>query len=308
MVGVFRRSLSFPAKINPSRSLKPEISQHIRSVSLLVRSHPLFSQLGNDVSDLRSQWLSGGGAVRTLDWILDGLRRLRDVHECLSEILCLPQTQDCLRNRCEEDSLAENLLEDLLRFVDVFGTFRTSILALREHQAESQAALRRRDETKIAMYLKARRRIAKEIAGLSASVRRCTKLECHVITVESSLSYAEAELAAVITEVMEATAVISLALFNGVNSALGCSKTASCGAGLLRRGRNVRVEEGIEELKGIRGESLSGLRKMKNEDVRVVLRKMRELEEGILGIEIASEKVFRSLINTRVSLLNLLTK
>lgn len=53
--------------------------------------------------------------------------------------------------------------------------------------------------------------------------------------------------------------------------------------------------------------SLLGLRKKGDEEVKMTLKKMRELEASIEGIETCTERVFRSLINARVALLNTLT-
>ena len=50
-----------------------------------------------------------------------------------------------------------------------------------------------------------------------------------------------------------------------------------------------------------------GLRKKADEEVRMVLKRMQDLERCIADVESGSEKAFRSLINTRVSLLNTLT-
>jgi len=53
---------------------------------------------------------------------------------------------------------------------------------------------------------------------------------------------------------------------------------------------------------------LWGLRKKGYEEVRMVLKRMQDLEECIGDIETSGQRVFRSLINTRVSLLNSLTQ
>ncbi|CAN6864163.1 unnamed protein product, partial [Brassica oleracea] len=91
---------------------------------------------------------------RTTAWLTDGLSLLRDVQETLSNILHLPQSHESLRNR---PVFLENLLEDLLCFVDAYGIFHPSVLSLREHQSAAQVALRRKDDVKISSYVKSRR-------------------------------------------------------------------------------------------------------------------------------------------------------
>ncbi|CAN8234464.1 unnamed protein product [Cochlearia groenlandica] len=302
MVGVFRRSLSFPNKPTPS---KTRVSHHTRSISLPCRSHPLISHINHEISQIKS-WSSFAGESqrRTTAWITDGLILLNDVHESLAEILHLPQSQESLRNR---PIFFENLLEDLLRFVDAYGIFRSSILSLREQQSAAQVALRRKDGEKIAAYLKSRRSLSRDIAKLTASIRepKTKYLDCHVDILNGS--YGDAELSSVIGDAIEATVLVSVSLFNGVYFSLRSSKTTPFIGFLKRTEKKYKSEEGIEELKEVDEKSLMGLNKKKNEEVKIITKKMLEFENSIREIECESEKVFRGLISTRVSLLNALT-
>lgn len=298
MVGVFRRSLSFPNKINPNRPSKPPISHHIRSISLPCRSHPLISQLKDWISELHS-WASKPDA-RTSAWLCNGLNRLKDLHYCLDDILQLPQTQESLRR---QPHFVENLLEDLLRFVDVYGIFQTSILAFKEEQYAAQVATRKRDDLKIELYVKARKKMAKEMNMLVSSAVRCiTRPGSAVVCVGDDA------LADVIGGAIEVTVTVSLALFNGMAVSLGSRKSTWMGLRLKKKAKKVKVEEGIQELQQVGAELLWSLRKKGDEEVRTTLKKMQEMEICVGGIESGSEKVFRSLINARVSLLNTLTQ
>ncbi|KAJ6306230.1 hypothetical protein OIU78_021531 [Salix suchowensis] len=123
MAGVFKRSLSFPNKIPSRAPSKPPISYHNRSISLPCRSHPLISQLKNEIDELKT-W-SSKLENRTSVWLCCGLSRLKDVQDSLDDILQLPQTQESLRLH---PTWAEKILEDFLRFVDVYGIFQTLVL------------------------------------------------------------------------------------------------------------------------------------------------------------------------------------
>ncbi|XP_010534133.1 PREDICTED: uncharacterized protein LOC104809754 [Tarenaya hassleriana] len=312
MVGVFRRSLSFPNKPNSGRSSppsKPRISHHTRSVSLPCRSHPLISHINNEISQLKS-WSSAAagemtdGFRRTSAWISDGLSLLKDVHETFSDILRLPQSQESLRNR---PIFFETLLEDLLRFIDAYGIFQTSILSLRENNSGSQVALRKRDDAKITANLKSRQNLARDISRLTPSIRERKTTKHNFCHVSESKSYGDAELASVIGDVIDVTVFVSVALFNGVYFSFRQTKTTPF-IGLLKRSeKKVRTGEGIEELRKIDEKSMSGLRRKRDEEVKILIKRTVELENSIREIECGSEKVFRSLINTRVSLLNALT-
>ncbi|XP_062098966.1 uncharacterized protein LOC133804873 [Humulus lupulus] len=303
MVGVFRRSLSFPNKIPSRTSSKPSISHHIRSISLPCRSHPLISQLRDGVAELHC-WATQPES-RTSAWLADGLTRLKDLHDCLDDILQLPQTQESLRR--QPNSVVENLLEDFLRFVDVYGIFQTSILALKEEQSAAQVGLRKRDELKVSLYVKARKRLAKEMGKLITAVRCINGRSAPPL-----VCVGDAELSDGIGDVVEVTVTVSLALFNVIATSFGSKKSSWMGLRRLKKKKKAKKamveDEGIVEFQQVGAECvLFGLRKKSDEEIRKASKKMQELETCIGGIEICGERIFRGLINARVSLLNTLT-
>ncbi|KAK7828088.1 hypothetical protein CFP56_030507 [Quercus suber] len=183
MVGVFRRSLSFPNK-TPNPPWKVPISHHNRSISLPCRSHPLISQLKDKINDLKS-WASKPD-TRTSAWLCDGLNSLKSVHDYLDDILQLPQTQESLRR---QPQWVESLLEDFLRFVDVYGIFQTLFLGLKDEHLAAQVALRKRDETKVVLYVKALHNLdiyyhhngCTKYIGLKAKSFHCSSFLLHLI-------------------------------------------------------------------------------------------------------------------------------
>ncbi|KAJ4823979.1 hypothetical protein Tsubulata_038204 [Turnera subulata] len=302
MVGVFKRSLSFPNKPT-TRPSKPTISYHNRSVSLPCRSHPLISQLKNEIAELKI-W-SSNPEERTLGWLCDGLSRLKYVHDFLDDILQLPQTQESLGRQAK---WVEKILEDFLRFVDVYGIFQTLALALKEEQLAAQVAIRKKDDSKIALYIKSRNNMAKEMAKLVYAVR-CIAGSCPVLGLNSSVStVADTELVGIIVDVIEATVSVSVAFFNGISLSFLSRKSSWMGLRLPKKAKSDKVEEGIQEFKQVGVETLWGLRKKRDDEVRMVLKRMQNLEMCIGDVEGEAEKVFRSLINTRVSLLNSFTQ
>ncbi|CAL5383370.1 unnamed protein product [Camellia sinensis] len=298
MVANFRRSLSFPNH----HSSKPRKPHHVRSTSLPCRSHPLISVL-KDHNTLLKSWGSKPD-TRTSAWLCDGLTRLKTIQDYLDDLLHLPQTHDSLRHH--SDSI-ENLLEAFLRFIDVYGIFQTLVLALKQELSAAQVAIRRKDYSKLDCYLKAINKFGKEMSKLVSTVR----------SIGNSYAWVpdcDAQLAEAIGDVNELTVLVSVALFNGISSAFLSRKSTWMGMRLLNKRKRVKVEEGIEEFQLVGIESLLlGLRKKRHggeeeEEVKMVLKRMHGLEDCIVGIEVCSERVFRSLINTRVSLLNVLTK
>lgn len=327
MVGVFGRSLSFPNKTNPNRpSQKPPISHHIRSISLPCRSHPLISQIKEEINGLTA-WSSVSKLHQlTSADICNGLNRLKEMHDTLEHILHLPQTQDSLRRH--QPTWVEKLLEDFLRFVDVYGIFQSSILALKEHHSCAQMGLRKKDESKVVLYVKAKKTMAKEMEKLVSDMRLCVSVSNNTTSLGDAVlvSIGDAELAGVIEDVIRVTLLVSVALFDGIGSSFSSSSRKLTWTQLVKmstrgKSKKKKEEEGIKELvedDGVENLISNYLKKKKKGDndddhnceveVRSVLKRMRDLEESICGIESASERVFRALINSRVALLNTRTQ
>ncbi|KAH6782480.1 hypothetical protein C2S51_007773 [Perilla frutescens var. frutescens] len=299
MVTSFRRSLSFP---NPpsNNSPKPQKTLHVRSTSLPCRSHPIISQLRDEISALQS-WSAAESSARTSAWLCDGLRRLKAVHESLDDLLHLPQTRESLRGG-DYSNLIEKLLEDFLRFVDAYGMFQTLLLRLKEEHSAAQIAVRRKDSARVAAQARNLSKIAKEIGKLGSS--NLFSAATAVAPLRASYNE-EAELVDVIDGVVKATVAVSNALFGGISNSAAFRKQSCMGLSLGRKTKYVKVEGGIREFQEL---DLENLRKKAEEEVKMASKKMHEIEDRILEIEECGERAFRSLINTRVSLLNVLTQ
>ncbi|KAK4348903.1 hypothetical protein RND71_031658 [Anisodus tanguticus] len=200
MVANFRRSLSFPNHLNHSN--KPKKTFHVRSASLPCRSHPLISSLKDDLNGLKS-WACKP-EKRTCAWLCDGLNQLKTIHESLDDLLQLPQTRESLHGHSD---LVEKLLDDFLHFVDVYGIFQTLILTFKEEHLAAQVAVRRKDESKIASYAKALRKMAKEMDKVASNVQ-CTG--------RYIVPDGDTELAQVMNDIVEATQLVSTALSNTI--------------------------------------------------------------------------------------------
>ncbi|RZC45700.1 hypothetical protein C5167_038644 [Papaver somniferum] len=319
-VSRIRRTLSFnKPNLNHQTSFsspKGGKSYHVRSVSLPCRTHPLLSQLKDEINELKT-WASKVDD-RTSSWLCDGLMMLKDVHDSVDDLLQLPQTQASLRRRSD---WVENLLEDFLRFVDVFGIFRASLVTLKEEQLSAQVAIRRRRdyESKLSSYAKARRNMEKEMEKLVSIVRsigRCSlppPVGCASLLASSTSTQNEIELAGILKDVNEVTVLVSVCVFNGISkSSMGGKYKAWASLSLWKNNNKEMMNkdfQGIREFEEVEIEKLMRLRKQKEEEeVKRVLIKMENLENSIEGIEKESEKMFRSLLNTRVSLLNICTQ
>lgn len=140
----------------------------------------------------------------------------------------------------------------------------------------------------------------KKMGDLVLTVRCITRINSS----NTSTCNVGAELVEAILDVKEVTVLVSTALFSSISLSFVSKKRS-----WLRLGSKGRVEEGIQEFKQVGTEwCLWGLRKKGDEEVRMLSKRMSELEDCIVKIEMGSERVFRSLLNSRVALLNVLNK
>ncbi|KAF8765415.1 hypothetical protein HU200_008560 [Digitaria exilis] len=155
MVAGFRRTISFPAPKSPTppATTAKSAAYRARSASLPCRFHPLVLQLDDDVADLRAlvgRLVSQASA----EAVAEGAEQLGRVLVSLSDLLHHPQAQEPLR-RLGRSPFAERLLDDFLRLADAHGSFRSALVALAALQAEARAALRREEPARLASAARA---------------------------------------------------------------------------------------------------------------------------------------------------------
>ncbi|KAJ3691303.1 hypothetical protein LUZ61_020467 [Rhynchospora tenuis] len=281
MVPGFSRSISLP--LSPSRSGKNSraASNHVRSMSLPCQSHPIISNLEQQIRVIRS--FSANPDASFL-WIEAGLGQIEAVLTALEEFLHLGQTQETLSQAASTDSL----LEDFLLLADIYSSFVSTIVSLKQHQADVQSALRRADKICLVSAIKSQRFVEKEIAQLSSSLKNISK--CRPPALASNAL--EAEITGIMAEAVSTTAVASMALFSGVvamSAAASSTKTSST----TRLFRKLALNS-------------SSNSRVSDEEFGVA-EKFEQFEVCVGNVESCSERVFRRLINLRVSLLNIST-
>lgn len=298
----FGRSLSFPIpRSHPNAGAK---IKGRGSASLPVRFHLFVSHLHDEIRDLLT-WRAQSASPRPdpSAWIGDGLARLDHLHSSLDDLLQHPQAQDSLRRR---PTWAAHLLDDSLHFADAYSSLRSAVVALRDHQSATQAAIRRNDGPRIASCVRSQRKAEKELIRIAAAVRGAGRWV-------PAAAEEDAEIAWAVREVSAATAAASAAAIAAITymSAEACSgvvTSASVSAGLCGSLKGTCVVGAMLKRLG----SMKKLEGKKEEENNIkwraeALRRLEALENCIGEVEARSERLFRSLVNTRVFLLNILT-
>ncbi|KAM0949765.1 hypothetical protein DsansV1_C05g0056241 [Dioscorea sansibarensis] len=268
MVSAFGRSLSF------SNSPKPKPNYHVRSISLPSRSNPALSQVESEIHSVRA-WLARSDPSSAS--LCAGLAQLALLLDSFHDLLSLPHFHSSLRRACSVP-----LLDQFLYLADACGSFRSSTITLKQLSSDAQVAIRANDTPRVLSCLRAVKRVEKEL---------CLKAKIKVkVSLESGLSGEELEMAAVMREVV---GVIMAGLGSVFAGMVGECATS---AAMVVEGWTGSWVVSKMRRKGVR------------EDwKRNGLEKLGELEECVEILESRVERVFRSLVNARVSLLNILT-
>ncbi|KAJ1272291.1 hypothetical protein BS78_06G191000 [Paspalum vaginatum] len=318
----------------------------IRSASLPCRFHPLLLQLDEDVAALRLVLgQSPPRAAPSASSVSAAASQVGRVLVSLSELLHHPQAQEPLR-RLRRSHLAERLLDDFLRLADAHGSFRQALVALAARQAETRAALRRGDPARLASASRAQRRAGRDLPRLAAAVRAVAARAPAPLPegLPADTAALAAAVADATVAVASGSAAVFAGLSSLSNSAAcarvevastpcwvtaparlaGSSDAPRAGhhriwwvADLVRWMSRAKRRSAKKQSGGGGGchddeSSTVQLRseaRMKPEERarKAAIERHENLERCIASVDGSGERVFRALVNTRVSLLNILS-
>jgi hypothetical protein len=246
---------------------------HARSASLPHdHSHPVLAYLDDSIRTLRS-WSSAGAASQA-----SGIALVDAVLAALGDLLALPQAAAAL-HECNQ------ILDRFLVLADAYGTFRSALIALKQSVAELQAGTRRGDGEMVAASLRAHRQTEKELSRLVAAMRHATRC---TLPAARPVDTTENEVIDVVAEVAAATAEASETIF------LECAAMSPAVAQTSNKWL-------------ARLSARAGAKRAAPETAMATLERLEKLGECIGGLETGSEKVFRRLLQSRVTLLNIHT-
>uniref|UniRef100_A0ACD5U5I4 Uncharacterized protein n=1 Tax=Avena sativa TaxID=4498 RepID=A0ACD5U5I4_AVESA len=245
---------------------------HARSVSLPhEHSHPVLAYLDDSIHTLRS-WSAGASGQAS------GIALVDAVLAALGELLALPQAVASLHNT----AACDQILDRFLALADAYGTFQSALITLKQSVADLQVGTRRGDGVMVAASLHAHKRTEKELHRLVATMRHATRC-----TLAASRAR-DNDVIGIVAKVAAATAEASEAIF------------MECAAMLPELVPTI-AHTSIKWLARL------SIRHDARKTALAELERLEKLEECIDGLEAGSEKVFRRLLQSRVSLLNINT-
>ncbi|CAN1276156.1 hypothetical protein LINPERPRIM_LOCUS15933 [Linum perenne] len=246
---------------------------HARSNSFPSRPHPIVSEFDEQLCRLRQSQ----SASTSSSSISHKLNSLQDVYECVDKLIQLPSTQQAMIHDQNE------LLDGSLRMLDMCNTAKDALSQMKESVAELQSAIRRRQGDLVAetkRYLNSRKIVKKAILKALKGME----------TKKSTSSNMLRETETVVLEVLE----ILLSFISQSNSK---SSSWSLVSKIMAAKKN-EVSASTNEF----AEVDACLKTSKSsEEIQAHLKNLQpciqDLEEGV-------ESLFRCLIKTRASILN----
>ncbi|CAN0845532.1 hypothetical protein LINGRAHAP2_LOCUS4141 [Linum grandiflorum] len=249
---------------------------HARSNSFPSRPHPLVSEFDEQLCRLRQSQASSSS-------ISQNLNGLQDVYDCVDKLIQLPSTQQAMIHDQNE------LLDGSLMVLDLCNTAKDALSQMKESVFELQSAIRRRRQGDLVAetkrYLNSRKIVKKAIQKALKGME--TKKSTSSNNVESISMLRESE--SIVVEVLE-----SLLCFICQSNSNSKSSSWSLVSKLIPAKKN---EVAASENEFAQVDACLKT----SEEIQAHLKNLQpcvqDLEEGV-------ESLFRCLIKTRASILN----
>ncbi|XP_027179027.1 uncharacterized protein LOC113777990 [Coffea eugenioides] len=284
---------------------------HIRSISLPCRSHPTTLAVEEELNRFAS-W----EASSTSEAICKDLCRLAELYKCMDDVLNLPLNIQSLSQH-QKQKWGEQLLDNSVRILDICGITREIVSQFKENVKDLQSSLRRRKgdsstETSVTKYTCFRKKMKKDAKRSIAALKQID----HEISASAIMDLDDQHISSVIRVLREVNTT-SIAIFQNVLLFLTSQSPKSKPSKWSLVSRLVNKKKvGFEDQQEVENEfesvdsalhSLCRNDQSENEKIQSVQNRLETLEASIEGLENGLEGLFRCLIRSRTSLLNIIS-
>ncbi|KAL7155596.1 hypothetical protein ABFS83_03G086100 [Erythranthe nasuta] len=261
-------------------------ANHSRSNSFPSQSHPAIESVEDHLCRLRADSESTS--------VCSKLASLRNLHECINDLIQMLSVQQTL----SQGNWINELLEGSLKLVDLCALSREIVSLTKESVHDLESSIRRNKaetatSSDISAYVASRKQIAKMVNKSIKNLKSFNNKSTTDNELWTMLKEAESHDLSILKSV--------LILLSGENET-SSKRSWSLLSKFTTENSHVYSESGAEDLS-----SLNIEKSTKNIDSKNMLKKLKSSDMTIQELEEGLEALFRSLVKTRVSLLNVLS-
>ncbi|XP_057771027.1 uncharacterized protein LOC130990809 [Salvia miltiorrhiza] len=242
---------------------------HSRSLSFPSSSHPAVSHFDQNLCRLRSS----EAACSSLSSINATINGLRNLYESIDDLLLLPHIQQIVTEEC---------VDDFIKLLDACSSIKDLISLAKQNLRELLSAVRRKDARGINCYLNSRRNSKKMIQKCLKKLRRSSASE-NVSLLKDAESVAISSLESLLSYTLGMKMQERKSSWSLVSKLMQSKKASDDENEFNKVESLLQVNQGNE-----------------------LVNHLKEMDSSIQVVEEELESVFRQLIKTRVSLLNIL--
>ncbi|KAL9238470.1 hypothetical protein vseg_012887 [Gypsophila vaccaria] len=262
---------------------------HARSISLPSRPHPTAEQVTEQLCRLRS---SQSASTSTTS-VSHGLNGLKDLYDCVDELLQQSLSQN------HNAKWVDEVLDGSLRLLDICSASRDALQQSREHLQDVQSALRRRSSGELSIvkeaaeYLNTRRSVKK-------TIKKCLK------SLKPEAEQKD-EANATISLLKDVQAITADTFKSLLSYIVGSQKNGwSVVSKLINKNTKETSANDFEDvdatLNSLISQKKSGISSSQMENL---MSQTFKLESQIQDLDESLECLFRDLVKTRATLLNI---
>ncbi|XP_016495277.2 uncharacterized protein LOC107814380 [Nicotiana tabacum] len=275
-------------------------SANNRSISLPSRSHPATEKIEEEFSKFKT-WENS--ASPTAEAVYNGLLSLGEVHRYMSDLLNLPLTLQAL-SKCQDKKWVDEILDKFMRFLDICEATRELVSQFKENVKDVQSLLRRRKgDLSITNYTSFRKKMKKDAKNLVTILKKMEHEEV-VAVMEAD------QLVSAVIRVPREVSTMGISVFQNVLVFLSApvSKPISKWS-LVSRLVNKGDQDNVNEIESadVALNSLFKYGSNEVEKIQFVQSKVENLEAHFECIEDGMDNIFRWLIRSRSTLLNVVS-
>ncbi|PIA46806.1 hypothetical protein AQUCO_01500387v1 [Aquilegia coerulea] len=264
-------------------TLNLKASYHVRSISLPSRSHPLIVSVDEQLCRLRSSEATGCSSSTC-----NKLSGLNGLYESVEDLLQLSLTQNTLSSE-RSNKCVNEVLDGSLSLLDICSTTRDVFMQITECVQDLQSTLRRKKENGVAnevgLYVIARKKVNKLIQKCLSELKKAENTSSSIIEKDQNL--------VAIIRVLREVESITLSIFKSLLSS-ACSselQTKTTGWSFVSKFISKKSSQGIQVM------NIEGIQKS-----------LQSIQSNMPGVDGELECVYKNLIKTRVSLLNIFSQ